>query len=69
MGFSKMTLPPKDFTITDCRMSEFTPGTFANKFHALLSKYEKQTVTTHSNKDVSDYSRTDSACDAANSHF
>lgn len=69
MEFPKLTLPPKDFTLMDSRVAEFTPGTFANKFHTLLSEYEKEVVTAHAKENAPEIVLSMSVCQAVNDHF
>lgn len=69
MEFPKLTLPPEDFTVMDSRVAELTPGTFANKFHELLSEYEKEGVTAHAKEGAPKVVLSMSVCQAVNDHF
>ena len=69
MDFPKLTLPPRDFTAADSRIAESTPGTFAHKFHTLLSEYDNIKLKATASEYSLDIDKASSVCHTVNGHY
>ena len=69
MDFPKLTLPPRDFTAADSRIAESTPGTFAHKFHTLLSEYDNIKLMATASEYSLDIDKASSVCNTVNEHY